>query len=98
MINKNRLIYAGPVGEYLENKARSWSGTFCGPAYADALERVKAAPTVGTVPVAHGSREIGDRANPQMPTCSVCKNRATFRTKYCPSCGANMDGEANATK
>lgn len=43
---KMRLIGAGPLEEFFENKAKSWTGTWSGPAYSNALERVKDAPTV----------------------------------------------------
>lgn len=27
--------------------------------------------------------------------CSVCKNPQEYETKYCPECGAKMDGDNN---
>lgn len=27
--------------------------------------------------------------------CSVCKNHQEYETKYCPECGAKMDGDNN---
>lgn len=27
--------------------------------------------------------------------CSVCKKPQEYETKYCPNCGAKMDGESN---
>jgi hypothetical protein len=27
--------------------------------------------------------------------CSVCKNSQEYETKYCPECGAKMDGDNN---
>lgn len=50
--HKTRYINAGPVEEYLENRMKSFTGTFSGPAYMNALERVQAAPTVEMVPLA----------------------------------------------
>lgn len=49
--NEERLIDAGPLESQLENLAKSWTGTFSGPAYSNALERVKNAPTVDAVQV-----------------------------------------------
>lgn len=52
------------------------------------------APTVDAVPVMHG--EWLDRnGGYQFGTCSVCGDRwgSISVMKYCPSCGARMDGE-----
>lgn len=48
---KDRLIKAGPLEEFFENKAKSSVGTWSGPAYSTALEQVKAAPAVDAVEV-----------------------------------------------
>ena len=50
-MNKDRLIKAAPLEEFLANKVKAWTGTWSGPAYATALEQVKAAPTVDAVEV-----------------------------------------------
>lgn len=47
--------------------------------------------------VEHGIWTIRSGANWQMPMCSVCGNQATIRYKYCPNCGANMDGDMNGS-
>ena len=57
---------------------------------SEEARKMRAIEKAPIVEVVHGSWESGDSANPQMPTCSVCKNRGTFRTKYCPNCGADM--------
>ena len=54
----------------------------------------KHAPTVDAEPVMHG--EWLDRnGESQFGTCSVCGDRwgSISVMKYCPSCGAKMDGE-----
>lgn len=48
---KSRLINAAPLEEFFDNKAKSWAGTWSGPAYSTALDHVKAAPTVDAVEV-----------------------------------------------
>ena len=50
-MEKSRLVKAAPLEEFFRDKANSWAGTWSGPAYATALERVKAAPTVDAVEV-----------------------------------------------
>lgn len=46
-----RLVNATPVEEFLNNAAKSWAGTFSGPAYRTAFLQVKDAPTVDAVQV-----------------------------------------------
>lgn len=51
-------------------------------------------PAVDAVPVVHG-RWIYEHDDPTMLPCSVCGYRV-FRynnTRYCPNCGARMDGD-----
>lgn len=50
-MEKSRLVKAAPLEEFFENKAKSWAGTWSGPAYSTALERVKSEPTVDAVEV-----------------------------------------------
>ena len=58
------------------------------------MEDVKKAPTVDAVPVVHG-RWIENEGLPYC-TCSVCGGNYWFglyeTLKYCPECGARMDG------
>lgn len=51
---KSRLVKAAPLEEFFENKAKSWAGTWSGPAYSTALDQVKAAPTVDAVELPKG--------------------------------------------
>ena len=48
-MEESRLVNAAPLEEFLANKAKSWAGTWSGPAYSTALEQVKNAPTVPAV-------------------------------------------------
>lgn len=56
------------------------------------LEMMKTAPTVDAVPVVHGEWTDKDGG---IATCSVCGDRWGVWSvmKYCPNCGARMDGE-----
>jgi hypothetical protein len=45
-----RIIDATPLEQLFQNLAKSWSGTWSGPAYLHALEHIKNAPTVAAVP------------------------------------------------
>ena len=66
---------------------------------ADEVARaVENAPTVDAEPVRHGHWEYHTRHQRScVASCSVCRKRTTFffknGTKYCPFCGAKMDGE-----
>lgn len=49
---------------------------------------VETTPTVDAVPVVHGKWLDGY----SLQTCSSCKYRGKKSWKYCPNCGARMDG------
>lgn len=54
------------------------------------------APTVDAVPVKHGRWELVDEAEPRRYGCSKCSCLSWYGTyKYCPNCGARMDGETD---
>ena len=65
-----------------------------------ACDAIMDCPTVDAVPVVHGRWEYDDFVSPNR-TCSVCGGFAPFDccgdyhsecTRYCPNCGAKMDG------
>ena len=61
MGKRDRLIRAWPLEIQFENLAKSWVGTFSGPAYANALERLRKATTVDAVEVVRcGNCEFHD--------------------------------------
>lgn len=59
-------------------------------------------PTADVAEVRHGywiRESFIDKHGEKMftsPKCSLCDNIETFRSKYCPECGAKMDGERRA--
>ena len=52
--------------------------------------------TLTAEPIKHGRWELKyfKRWGGYFPTCTVCGN-PFYATKYCPNCGAKMDGEEN---
>lgn len=58
--------------------------------YQRAADRLDTMPTVE-------ERDIGYWIDIDLDTsiCSVCKNPQEYETKYCPECGAKMDGDNN---
>jgi len=59
---------------------------------------IKRLPTVDAVPVVHGRWVIIPGSIWPIGDCSVCGEQhiGTNSAKYCPNCGARMDGEADA--
>ena len=47
------------------------------------------------VEVRHGEWEVWGLCNPK---CSLCKNYNYAKDRYCPNCGAKMDGERREQK
>lgn len=50
-MENDKLIYVGPLESQFENLVKSWCGTFSGPAYMNALERLRKAPGVDAIEV-----------------------------------------------
>lgn len=79
---------------------------FVNPAYADGwnalLKIIKQAPVIDAAPVVHGRwlyhpDDLFPAEGKQ--ECSRCHAEETMyicNEKYCPNCGAKMDGEGNA--
>lgn len=78
--------------------------SLCGPQTGDGWDNmgvrnlIKRQPIVDAVPVVHGRwecREAGDENT--LRICSVCGDwqihYRKYLPKYCPNCGAKMDGE-----
>lgn len=79
-----RLIDADGLLELLKDDERY--------GYIDAADVINA-PTIEAEPVKHGKWEIDSDF---FPVCSNCKYKPLEAlTRYCPNCGARMDGDIN---
>jgi hypothetical protein len=58
---------------------------------------IDSVPTVDAEPVKHGVWRRGENFGGEFRDCSVCNVRhyKVLFWKYCPNCGAKMDGESN---
>ena len=69
-------------------------------AYSVALREIRNAPAADVAPVVHGEWYLLDDCANAGLYCSVCSRRVhreefaykKLRSKYCPHCGAKMDG------
>lgn len=62
--------------------------------YSEVLQVIAEADTVDAVEVVHGQWDaVFEYEDFQYAHCSVCKKRSEYMTKFCPNCGAKMDGE-----
>jgi rubrerythrin len=62
-------------------------------AFKIAMRRVKKAPAVDAEPVRHGRWVFSDDDDlVWWWLCSECGNAEAMPTRYCPECGANMEG------
>lgn len=86
---------------YVEEATYSHSGFYRGMRHFDAVSAsdIKTIPAADVAPVVHGKWEFptmfGYRAF-HIPHCSVCGGvpcGVDENTKFCPNCGARMDGE-----
>ena len=93
MANEKRLIDAN---DFLDLFYVASAGQ--DKAFIKAVEMVvEDTPTVDAVEVVHGrwERYIDEDEDVHYYTCSVCNYMAIPRYKYCPNCGAKMDGDGN---
>ena len=62
---------------------------------ASVMDEIEAAPTVDAVEVVHG-RWIDVNCREYLGSyCSHCQKWCDYKYKYCPNCGAKMDGDGN---
>ena len=92
----SRLIDADKALETVHNQGIAHPNAYHLTNYATLI--LQEAPTVDDVaPIRHGrwvpfhSQAAGD-----IQYCSSCEIGFAARTKYCPNCGAKMDGECDA--
>lgn len=71
-------------------------GSFSELCYRDVIETVKWFPTADVAPVVHGDWLLRHIGAGHYWECSVCHTNpciyVTEHTKFCPNCGAKMDG------
>lgn len=84
--------------KYYEEHTTEGSGEHY--AYSAALREIRNAPAADVAPVVHGGWYLLDDCANAGLYCSVCSRRVhreefaykKLRSKYCPHCGAKMDG------
>lgn len=92
----SRLIDADeaiPTLEGLTEQVQTEGATLVKALVFAALKSRSVIPTVDAVPVVHGRWGLVDEAEPRRYGCSKCSCLSWYGTyKYCPNCGAKMDG------
>ena len=101
MANEKRLIDVNALKQMFDEREADdvelYGGVHiveCFPA-DDAKEIVDKCPTVEAVPVVHGRWKTTDTLLGRCCVCSVCGSCPTMEYRYCPYCGAKMDGDGN---
>lgn len=61
-------------------------------AYSVALREIRNAPAADVAEVVHGRWDISKGPLGDMCKCSACGSLPSLPTKFCPYCGARMDG------
>ena len=98
MATEKRLIWGDIAESQLKKLADHYHGSFSGDAFERAMQLIAELPSVDAVKVEHGRWD--DTIYDCFKVCSVCEllyipkealERGTHR--YCPNCGAKMDGE-----
>jgi hypothetical protein len=93
MANENRLIYKEPIKQFIQYGLNNPDHTKAfGYDAIQILAEIEFAPTVDAVEVVHGKwlpqKLLGER----VWDCSECKTLGSPQWKFCPVCGAKMDG------
>lgn len=102
MTNDMKLIDASALMEYIHNheyELVSRMGCVDKGMFTDGIEHgINIQPAVDATPVVHGQwiRRIVDHENPWYwkEECSICGFAGDADYRYCPHCGALMDGGA----
>ena len=90
-----------PDDRMSEDEKKHHEGMWCG--LQEATDAAKRFPAADVAPVVHGYWELYETfASVKIHRCSICKADAErnaaddeILSKYCPHCGAKMDGEKN---
>ena len=100
MENEKRLIDAKPIVQFIMDGLNNPDKMKAlGHDAIEILAEIEFAPTVDAVEVVHGRWEEDKPPKHHIFTgvdviyrCSECNNRFVHDTRYCPNCGAKMDG------
>ena len=81
------------MAEYIDRHALKNDGHLCWhDGKGNIYYEVDHAPTADVVEVQHGEWEVYGLMNPQ---CSLCHKYNYEKSRFCPHCGAKMDGGKN---
>lgn len=80
------LIEKEPIMKFIED---GLNNKHYGHVGVEIITEVEFAPVIDANPVAHARWKMTDS-----PYCSRCNRIAVMKYKFCPNCGARMDGEA----
>ena len=87
-IEREALLKHARIGmtrvSYTEWQKGYWDGV------DDMAEYIREEPAVDVAEVKHGNWTSNGLRNPQ---CSLCRNYNIKKSRFCPNCGARMDGE-----
>ena len=78
--------------EYI-SRAKTLKALYADYAYP-AMDIIKEIPAADVAPVVHGQWDVSKGLLGDMCKCSACGSLPSLPTKFCPYCGARMDGAA----
>lgn len=91
-IKRIKEVYCADCNSYNGVRCRA-----CGT--GDAIDMIEDAPAADVTPVVHGEWLLRHEGYGHYWECSVCHTNpciyVTEHTKFCPNCGAKMDGGDN---
>lgn len=93
MPNEKILINANDAFEIVTDLAVQADTKGVYKAFWDAARAIQKMPAVDAVEVVHGYWTTTDTILGICCICSACGSCPTMEYKYCPYCGAKMDGE-----
>lgn len=76
--------------EYI-SRAKALKALYADYAYP-AMDIIKEIPAADVAPVVHGQWDVSKGLLGDMCKCSACGSLPSLPTKFCPYCGARMDG------
>lgn len=87
LIEKIKSVYCADCDNWNEVKCRACQ-------FDDAMIKIDSAPAADVVEVVHGEWIESHVPDSILDECSICHfDCGAYSFKYCPNCGAKMDGE-----